>query len=357
MHTRTTRPAYALLLASGLMPLCGCPPTVQYIIEQGIGQISMMAETEPIDDVLASGRLDAEAERKLRLVVQARDFARDELGLDVGGSFQLYHETNGEPVGYNVSAAQQDALTPKRWQFPIVGWLDYIGFFSPDDARQAADELQAQGWDTYIYGVDAYSTLGWFADPLQSSFLRRSDGSIVETVIHELAHNTIYVNGQSTFNESLATFIGREGARRFYAEQGEVGEQMITALEEHYADQQRITTWMQDFTATLRAHYAQDVSSEEKVAGREALFQTARDRFTGEVQPGLNDPERYAGWANLPTNNAYVLLHQRYNLDLDVFAAVCDAGGGDFAAFLAALRAAAGAGEPFAHLRELAGSR
>ena len=115
----------ALLFFAG-----GCTSTAQYLIQQGIGQVSVMLGSVPIDDVLAGGKLDAETERKLRLVVAARDFAHDELGLQVGGSFSYYHETSGQPVAYNLSASRQDELRAKSWTFPIVGQINYIGYFS-----------------------------------------------------------------------------------------------------------------------------------------------------------------------------------------------------------------------------------
>ena len=334
----------------------GCTSTAQYLIQQGIGQVSVMLGSVPIDDVLAGGKLDAETERKLRLVVAARDFAHDELGLHVGGSFSYYHETSGQPVAHNLSASRRDELRAKSWTFPIVGQIDYIGYFSRADADAAAADLQNDGYDTFIYGVDAYSTLGWLPDPVHSSFLNRSDGSLVETVIHELAHNTVYAAGQSTFNESLATYVGRYGVRAYYEQHGEEGRQMIETLEAQYADQELITDWMITTEASLRAYYASDASSEEKIAGREAVFQGARDRFTSDVLPLLIDPDRYSGWGNLPTNNAYVLLHRRYHLDLDVIAEVHEQCGEDFGAFLDKLRAAAATDDPFAYLREAAGS-
>ena len=346
----------SVLILMMLILLCGCSSTVQYIIQQGIGQISMITSSRPIDQVLASGQLTAEQERKLRLVVAARDFAYQELGLQIGRSYSTYHDTSGEPIGYNLSACRQDQLTSKSWTFPIIGTIDYLGFFSEHDADQTAAELQDQGYDTVTYGVDAYSTLGWFPDPVHSTFLQRSDGSLVETVIHELAHNTIYVPGRSTFNESLATFIGRQGARLFFQQRGEEGLAIIESLEQNYDDNVHITDWMQALITSLKQHYALDVSSEEKIAGREAVFQTSREGFTNEVLPLLNDPDASAWWGNLPTNNAFVLLYQRYNLDLDVFATVYEQVSGDFAAFLDLLRAAAGAADPFTYLHESAGS-
>ncbi len=346
------------VLVGGLAvgPLGGCSPTVQYIVRQGLGQLGMTIHSVEIDAVLARQMLTPEQDRKLRLVVEAREFARQQLGLRIGSSFSLYHETNGEPIAYNLSASRRDELTPKYWQFPIIGSLAYIGYFDRADADREAASLQEQGYDTYIYGVDAYSTLGWFPDPVQSKLLDRSDGSLVDTVIHELAHNTVYSTADSTFNESLALFIGRQGARLFFERQGAAGREILAGLETTYADQEQITAWMTQFEAELRAFYARDLTSEEKIAGREALFQAARDRFTSEVQPQLGAPDRHGWWAEMPTNNAFVLLHRRYHYDLDLFADTYERTAGDFAAFVEVLRAAAADANPFAHLRNAAGS-
>ena len=156
--------------------------------------------------------------------------------------------------------------------------------------------------------------------------------------------------------KSLATFIGRQGARLFYVHRGTEGAKILAGLEAYYADQIHITAWMIGLTEALRAYYVGDGSSTEKIAGREAVYQAARDRFELEVLPLLSEPDRYTGWTNVPTNNAFVLLHQRYNLNLDLFAAVYANVGKDFARLLDVLRAAAVAEDPFGFLEQAAGS-
>jgi len=334
--------------------LCGCGE-LQYLVQQAVGEIEVITHSEPIDEVLAGGGLDPEQEAKLRLIVAAREFARDTLGLDVGRSFSRYHDTGGEPVMYSLTACRPDRLAPKTWWFPIAGTVDSLVFFSEAEASARASELAAAGYDTYVFGTDAYSTLGWFPDPVHSRALNRSDGSLAETVFHECAHNTVFAPGQPAFNESLATFVGRLGARLFFEQRGEEGGQIVAELERDYADQQRITAWVLELIGTLTQYYAQDLTYEEKVSGREAVFQAARDRFLAEVQPLLNNP-RYAWWAEIPTNNAFVLVHRRYNLDLAVFAETYERCGGDMRAFLDTLRAAAARPDAFAYLRSLGGS-
>ncbi len=345
----------APLLALLPLALSGCAD-FGYIIRQAAGQLEMLVNSEPIDEVLADGRLTPEQDRKLRLVVEVRDFAASELGLNVGRSYRLYHEADGKPIAYNLSACRKDSLSPKQWRMPIVGTIDYLGYFAKADAEKAAAELEAQGYDTFIYGVDAYSTLGWLPDPVQSTFLNRADGNLVETVIHELAHNTIYASGQSDFNESLATFIGRQGARLFLEQRGPEGAAIAANLQAQYADDELVTDWVLKLNADLRAYYSSDLPSEAKIGGREAVFQAARDAFTTEVAPKLQLPERSAGWGRIPTNNAYVRLHQRYHVNLDAFAAAFEAVNNDFRAFLDIARAAADAADPFAAIRAAAGS-
>lgn len=338
------------LLGGLFAGLSGCASNGCYIFRQAVGQIGMLLTSVPIDTVLARDTLDPEQQRKLSLIVAARDFAGGQLGLRVGNSFTLYHDTSGNPIAYNLSAARQDALVAKSWTFPIIGKIDYLGFFARADADAEAANLQKQGYDTYIYSVDAYSTLGYFPDPVQSAILKRPDGSLVETVIHELAHNTVYANGQSTFNESMATFIGRLGVRLFYVQQGAAGQQVVESLEQGYADQALITDWVMQLEEDLRAYYAQDLPSDVKIAGREAIFQAARERFTREVVPHLQNPAAADGWARIPTNNAFILLNRRYNLDLSTFAAAYERAGQDFPTFLNMLRAAAATPDPFAAL-------
>lgn len=338
------------LVAIAAILSSGCD-TTGYVLRQGFGQLAIVYTSYPIDEAFDRAKLSDDERAKLRRVIEARDFARDRLGLSVGRSYQLFHDTFGQPVSYNLSASRKDALTPRQWRFPVIGTIDYIGYFNQESGRKAEAALQKEGYDTALRPVDAYSTLGYFPDPLHSVMLKRAEEDLVETVIHELAHNTVYANGQSTFNESLATFIGRRGALLFYRERGAEGAAAIARLEAEYADAAIIGEWLASFGDELDAYYGGQGSSAEKIAGREALFAAARKRFADRVQPRLSDPRRFRGWAELPTNNATILLHRRYNLSLDVMEQALDACGGDFGCFLDRLRAAGREKDPFAALR------
>ncbi len=343
-----------LHLLAGLLGLglAGCSQ-VGYVVQQGIAQFGVIARSVPLEDALQDSTLTETQRRKLALIASARDFARDELQLSVGRSFTLFHNTQGKPLAYNVSASRRDRLEPRRWWFPVIGWIDYIGYFERADAQRAAEELRAEGLDTWVRAVDAFSTLGWFPDPVHSPLLERDDASLVDVVVHELAHNTVYAAGQSDFNESLATWIGRYGARRYY-ERLPDGADTIAQMAQRHADEAAINDWLAQTYSRLAQHYASDATSEAKLAGREALYDAARQRFREEVLPRLSEPERYSRWGELPTNNALLLQNRRYNFDLALFDRVYQARGADFAAFMAELRAAAATADPWAHLRGIA---
>jgi hypothetical protein len=198
--------------------------------------------------------------------------------------------------------------------------------------------------------VDAYSTLGIFADPVRSPMLKRDEVSLADTIFHELLHNTIWRPNDTEFNESLATFVGRAGALQFIRSKYGDGSEQLAEAETHYADLERVHGFLLDLFARLAAYYSQPLSSEEKIVGREAVYQAGRERFAGEVLPQLIDAERYAPLADLPTNNAWMLGNRRYNLDLDLFGAVFAATGESWAASLDVFRLAVGQEEPKAFL-------
>lgn len=339
--------AFALLLTC----LAGCDG-LTYVLHVAEGQFGIQGETEPIDEVLASGRLSDDQEEKLRLIVKVRQFAVEMIGLDAGNSYTTFYDTAGDPLAFNLSAARRDALVPKTWTFPFVGEVPYLGFFDEGYLRRVEQDLIDEGYDTFTYELDAYSTVGVFEDPVRSTMLRRDTLSLSETIIHELLHNTIWRVNETTFNESLATFVGRVGAVGFLrAEFGEDSGWPEFALA-YYADLDAANSFLFDLYNQLAAYYAQPLAAEELIAGREAVYQAGRERFVREVQPTLSYPDLLAGYAELPTNNAWLLAHYRYNLDLTVFEAVYLVLGQDWSATLDVFRAAANsAGDPFEYLQ------
>lgn len=329
----------------------GCD-SVPYVLHVAQSQLGIQGSTEPIPNVLASGRLSEDDQDKLALAVRAREYAVGVIGLNGGGSYTSFYDTNGDPLAWNLSAAPQHALTPKTWWFPVVGELPYLAFFDEDYLRRYERELIDAGFDTFTYELDAYSTLGLFDDPVRSPMLRRGTLSLVETIIHELLHNTVYRTNDTNYNESLASFVGRQGAIEFLMAEYGADSGWAELARAFYADTDRVNAFLSTFYDELHAYYGSQGSRQEKIAGRAAVFEAARQRFTTTILPQLTYPEVFVTYSEMPTNNAWVLANRRYNLDLTLFAAVYDAVGRNWGAALAVYQAAAGAPEdPFDHLR------
>ena len=355
MNKARTRRRVQVLLGT-LLPvvlvcsLAGCEKTA-YIFHVAGGQLGVQANVEPIEDVLASGRLTPEQEAKLRLIVEIRQFAIDHIGLNAGESYTTFYDTSGEPLAFNLSAARKDALEPFAWQFPVVGAIPYLGFFDLDYTQSVQQGLIDLGYDTVLYEVDAYSTLGLFADPVRSPMLERDEISLADTITHELLHNTIWRVNDAEFNESLATFVGRTGGLEFLRSRFGEDSALAAAALDYYADLDVINAFLSELFADLQAYYAGPLSSQEKIAGREAIYQAGRDRFATEVLPHLSDPVYYAALADFPTNNAWMLGNRRYNLDLDLFEAVFHAAGDNWPESLDVYGQAAAGDDPQAFLR------
>ena len=211
-----------LLVAVGAVALlqAGCE-TVGYYGQAIRGQTGLLLAREPVDDLLADPATDAALRQRLGVARDLLDFADGELGLEVGGRYGSYVALDRDAVVYNVFASPPFALTPVRWCFPIAGCVSYRGYFSEAAAQAKADELAEAGLDVHVGGASAYSTLGWFDDPLLSTFIERDDAALADLLFHELAHGVLYVPGETAFNESFATFVGREGTRRWLSARGE----------------------------------------------------------------------------------------------------------------------------------------
>src|SRR5919108_625525 len=202
-----------LLLCCALMP-AACSPV--YVIRAGFEEAKILSRRRPISSVIEDPGTSGETRRKLQLVLQARDFAEHALSLAAGESYTTYSYVDSDTLLLVVSAARKDRFEAYTWWFPIVGRVPYKGFFHFDAAQREAARLEAAGYDTYVRPSGAFSTLGWFNDPLLNTLLRYDDVSLVSTVLHELLHNTVYIPSQIAFNETFANFVGDRGVIEFF---------------------------------------------------------------------------------------------------------------------------------------------
>ena len=333
----------ALLLCS--INLSGC--AAGYVMRAAYEEARLLWRRQPIDEVLAH-ESDPSTRAKLELALAARRFAADDLGLNVGGSYTSVATVDAGQVVHVVSAAPRDRLVFYTWWFPIVGRVPYRAYFDVADANALAADLEKEGYDTYVRPAVAFSTLGWFDDPLLSTLLRYDDARLVETIIHELLHNTIYVPGHTAFNESFATFVGHRGAEQFFLARDDAERAQRTAA--RWADALTYSAFLARLTSELETAYAAGITPEQ----RGALFDRARAEFAAQRW----ETDEYTGFEKGPLNNAVILHDQLYADRLALFEAAAARNGGDLRATIAWIRSqVADQSDPFAALQAgLAGS-
>jgi predicted aminopeptidase len=316
--SRPARVVVALLLAAALD---GCSPT--YVIRAGYEEAKILWRREPIAAILARPDLEPDVRRKLELVLDARRFAEG-MGLKVGGSFSSLSYVDGGTTLFVLTATPRTSLVPHTWWFPIVGDVPYKGFFDRHLAAAEAKTLAARGLDTSIRGAAAFSTLGWFDDPLLRHQLAGGDVGLVNLVLHEVYHNTFFATGAhaTAFNESLATFVGSRAAIEFFAARSGDAE-LLAQAREAWEDERLFAIFVQDLASRLRTLYAERDES-AALAGRETLFAEAVAAF-----PALPFRDRrFEKFSDMPLNNAVLLQSLLYTTDLDVFESIAARVGG-----------------------------
>lgn len=202
-------------------------------MKSAYGQADLLRRRVPIESAFDDPAISDEHKRKLRLAVEARVFAETQLGLKPTQNYTSFVQLDRPFVTWVVSAAEKNELKTYNWRYPLVGSLPYKGFFDPESAKSEAEKIKAQGLDVYVRGVTAYSTLGWFRDPILSSMLSYKDFDLVNTIIHETVHATIYIQSEADFNERLAVFFGNKGTEAFYRKkEGEDGSTLRLMLDD-----------------------------------------------------------------------------------------------------------------------------
>ena len=349
-----TRFARALLLCFAIgLPLSACSPA--YVLRAAWEEAKILNARKPIARIVADTATDWETRDKLLLVLQARQFAADSLGLNAGDSYTLFSRVESDTLVMVLSAAPKDRFRPHTWWFPVVGSVPYKGFFELADAQKEQRKLEARGYDTYLRPSAAFSTLGWFNDPLLSTLLRYDQVSLANTVIHELFHNTFYAPGKAVFNESLANFVGGRGAIEFFCRRDGPQSSTCRTAVDGWEDDLRFGAFMEQLVRDVEALYARtDLSREAKLAERERLFADAQRRFAEEVRPQL-EVDSYASFTRDPLNNATLISRRIYYDRLQLFEAVYQSRGGDFIQAMNDIMAAARSNkdDPYAAVQAL----
>ena len=326
-------------------------PTACYLSRGAWEEAKILSRRQPISEIVADPRTPKEARDKLKVVLAARSYAKDSLRLKTKDSFTTYSRLDHDTLVLVVSAAYRDTLKPYTWWFPIVGTVPYKGYFDFGAARKAAKDLYDDGLDVYVRPSDAFSTLGFFNDPLLNTTLRGDSIDLANTVIHELTHNTFYASGQAPFNESFAMFVGARGAAAFFRSRGQ--EAAARKVEDEWDDNKLLARfWARVIRSLDSAYAAHPGDKAARIAVKDTVYTRTRGALVNEIAPQLKTINPlYAERVQL--NNAALLARRVYASDLDVFDLIYEKEGRDLRRTIGRIIALAksDAKSPFSALR------
>ncbi|MFK8138633.1 MAG: aminopeptidase [Bdellovibrionales bacterium] len=307
-----------LILSIGfLTSSCG----ITYYAKIGIHQASILWNREDINQVLQSDNITQKEKQKLQLIEDVRKFIDEELPLQKSTNYTTYSKLDDDYVSYVVHAAPINSTVPYKWNYPIVGKLSYKGFPKKEDALKEAHRLEKEGYETYVRGVSAYSTLGWFRDPVLSSMLSYPDSSLVDLIIHESTHETIYVKSNADFNEQLASFVGRVGTELYYEKKEGLDSPTIRKLLQKKHDTRIFSKFIGNFKKELENWYKENSIGQHKdqfLKKRALKIRSMQIYFTKEVQPKLQ-LYKFNSLLSKDLNNARISVFSTYLEDQSQF--------------------------------------
>jgi predicted aminopeptidase len=332
-----SRRAVVLLVGAAIAAAAigGCS-TFSYYGQAVVGHLDVVSRTQPIEARLADPATPPELRAQLARALEIREFATRELGLPDNGSYRAYADLGRPYVVWNVFAAPEFSVEPRQSCFPVVGCVSYRGYYAQADAQAFASGLRAEGYDVFVYGVPAYSTLGWFDDPVLNTFVRYPDAELARLVFHELAHQLVYVKGDTMFNESFAVAVEEEGVRRWLARHGD--EASRAAYATMRARRAEFVRLVLDYRARLEAFYREPLTDDAKRAGKARLLAQM------EADYRALKAQRWGGWAGYDrwfekgVNNAQLASVATYEELVPAFRALLAREGGDMGRFYAEVR-------------------
>lgn len=311
-----------------LLLLSGCQ--AGYYGHIASGHLSLMADRQPVEQVLETGVLSQHQRQQLLLSQQLLTFAGKRLDLPVKKVYRDYVSLPEDWVVWNLFAAPEFSFAPHRWCYPLIGCAGYRGYFSVARAERERQRLEDKGLQVYGAGAIAYSTLGWFRDPLTSAMLQGDELWLAELLFHELVHRRFYLKGDTRFNESLATAVAREGLRRWLAAEGDPAQ--ITVLTERDQARQAFLALVADARKELDQLYRAGLTAAQMRQAREQVIAGLRRRYA-EARQALPALAGYADWFAGPLNNAQLNMVSDYHDQVPLFDATLLACGGDWQCF------------------------
>jgi predicted aminopeptidase len=291
-----------------------------YLLNAASGQYELLSGSVPVEEGLKDDSLSEEQKTRLRLVSQIKDFGEEELRLKKTENYEnVYLKSQRNPI-FTISASPKDQLSLKTWWFPIVGKMPYLGFFDLEKAKAEKAKLQKKDLDVNLGAAGAYSTLGWFKDPVTLSLLEGSTHTLVETILHELTHTTLYVGGQGDFNEGFANLVGLVGAKQFLEAHYGQSHPLTIEAQNNIEDERLFSSYISTLMEELEGIYNSTISYEEKLSRREKIFRRALASF--ERIKGKLKTNRFTYFGRSGLNNAYLMSINLYHRHFHLFEAV-----------------------------------
>jgi len=313
----------AVLLSLSLS-FSGC-----YTLTQGVTMLSYLNQAVPLEKI--------DNTEFAGLVADIREFAMKELGLAQSKNYTKYVNIDRDYLAAIVSASAKDSFKRHEWNFPVVGKMPYKGFFKAEDARKERAKLEKKDLDVWVRPVDAFSTLGWFRDPLYSYMSKYSPSRLADLIIHELVHATIFIKGEVKFNEELAEFIGSEGSRLFIEKRYGIDSDEYVKMLASAQDSKKYVEFIQELIMELNVLYSSEIDREEKLSEKERIINEAKERFNAEYESRFTSAN-YRGFSELPVNNAYLELYRLYHDEDSFYKDLYEQTGSDLVSFIAAAK-------------------
>lgn len=303
-----------------LVAYLGLTPTGHYLLRAGWEEALILKKRQPIVDIVRDSAITPLTRQKLQLVLSARGFAEDSIGLKTMESFTTFTQLDSDTLVLVLSGAYKDRLRSKTWWFPIVGRVPYKGYFDVEQAKAAAKQLGEEGFDVYLRPASAFSTLGWFNDPLLSTTLRADSIDLVNTVIHEVTHNTFYASGSASFNESFANFVGARGSAWFFRSRG--SPQAASQADDRWSDEKLMAGfWAQLYRTIDSTFTAHPDDRERRISLRDSIYRAARQTLVHDLGPRMRIISPRA-LERVRLDNGAVMARRVYLTDVEVFDAV-----------------------------------
>jgi predicted aminopeptidase len=289
---------------------------LSYIFHAAAGQFRLLNESIPVDEALEADSLTPEEKDRLRLVARVKAFGEKELGLSKTENYETVYLSSARNPIYTVSASPKDRLSRITWWFPVVGRMPYLGFFDMEKAKAEKEKLEKKDLDVILSAAEAYSTLGWFQDPVTLNILEGSEVGLVETILHEMTHTTLYVKGEGEFNEGLAGLVGKVGTVLFLERMYGPSNPMTLEAKQILEDERLFSSFLASLLQDLERLYNSPISYEEKLTEREKVFAKSLVEFHG--LRGRLQTDRFIYFGSAKMNNAYLmsigLYHRHFHL-------------------------------------------